>query len=348
MKRAIALMLAAVMLIGMTACKQKQAEETDAPATSTGLDDPSPGPGDNSGREESEEDETNETALSLLADIPYYGDKSKCKMTAEQATAFAQLLADGMMGRLGETDEDGLPKFWNDGFQAISHNGPYQTDRSRVILGDFAQDGVPYLYAFSSLVEDNSFTVCGWHDGSAECVYEMEDWMGRSGAYLSEQADTGEVKLVESGSGGAAYHSGADYRFSDGGVQEAYTWAEYEDYETGLWHVVENGVDKTYTADEYAAAFGHEAAPSGEQTAEEWRFPYERLAGVEAKSISIEQMIEALNRYAGGVSGGAAQAVPVPKWSDRQRMALAMLGELKSRITRCTIALPRCSMRSRS
>ena len=115
-----------------------------------------------------------------------------------------------------------------------------------MILGDFARDGVPYLYAFSSLVEDNSFTVCGWHDGSAECVYEMEDWMGRSDAYLSEQADTGEVKLVESG------------------------------------------------------------------------------------------------------SGGAAQAVPVPKWSDRQRMALAMLGELKSRITRCRIALPRCSMRSRS
>ena len=40
-------------------------------------------------------------SLEVLREIPYYGDPDQCAMTAEQALAYARLLADGLAGTGG-------------------------------------------------------------------------------------------------------------------------------------------------------------------------------------------------------------------------------------------------------
>ena len=85
-------------------------------------------------------------------------------MTAEQAAAFAQIIADGLAGdfsfRGGYSNYDYDILTWSEPFQvfAFDMEQPAEIDRFHVMLGDFAGDGVPYLYLYGSQ-EPSSFEV---------------------------------------------------------------------------------------------------------------------------------------------------------------------------------------------
>ena len=97
-----------------------------------------------------------EKVQSALGEMPYYGDTANCKMTAEQATAFAQLIADGLAGDFsfrGGYDENTISDIisWNEPFhinQVDAYINEYETNRSNVIVGDFSGEGIPMLMCF--------------------------------------------------------------------------------------------------------------------------------------------------------------------------------------------------------
>ena len=84
------------------------------------------------------------SAQSILARVAYYGDPAKCEMTAEQAAAYAQLMADGIAGMefYNEWNEETTIRFWDRGFWVSGYGGPYKTNRASVVLGDFAGDEI--------------------------------------------------------------------------------------------------------------------------------------------------------------------------------------------------------------
>ena len=95
-----------------------------------------------------------EKLRSAIGEMPYYGDTANCKMTAEQATAYAQLIADGLAGDFsfrGGYDEGVVSDIisWNKPFYIYEYDNAVEVDRKNVILADFSGDGNPYLYGVS-------------------------------------------------------------------------------------------------------------------------------------------------------------------------------------------------------
>lgn len=265
-----------------------------------------------------------------LASMPYFGDTSKCAMTAEQAAAYAQLIADGIAGKVAPHGGYGEPLsdvvFWEEPFYVQGYS-LYQTDRALVMLGDFAGDGTPYLYLMSSLVP-TSFEVYGWSDGTVVWAIGEEAFEGRQTSYLYETKD-GTVEMDRSGSGGAGSHSGATYRFINGAVEQAHTWSEEWDYDADVMRVVEDGVETIYTEKQWLELV--EDMEAGQENSPEpsvRTLPYAPFSEVEDNACTLREMISYLNQYAAAVSSGTVQEIKVPTLSSGQEMAKAMLLQL--------------------
>ena len=167
-------MTALTLSVSLSACGDKTALQTEIPDTTSVEETAETTEEAEITEEEStKEEETipeitqEEKVQSALGEMPYYGDTANCKMTAEQATAFAQLIADGLAGDFsfrGGYDENTISDIisWNEPFhinQVDAYINEYETNRSNVIVGDFSGEGIPYLYIFSN-TEPSSFEVC--------------------------------------------------------------------------------------------------------------------------------------------------------------------------------------------
>lgn len=167
-----------------------------------------------------------------LQAMPYYGDISACRMTARQALAYAQLLEDGIAGKILEpechydrcNDEwSGAPKpiYWEAGYNVRGYSGEYLTNRASVILGDFALDGNPYICVISTLHPETGFDVYYGSAGTAQFVCGNEAYMGREDTGFCVETN-GKFSYFSGGSGGAATHSNAIYQVKDGKEVEVY------------------------------------------------------------------------------------------------------------------------------
>ena len=274
-------------------------------------------------REEAERaeqaEQARQAALQALEGMPYDGDLSRCRMTAEQALAFAGIIADGISGRIAPFDEYGSPEsplaFWEEPYSVWGYGGPYETDRALVALADLAGDGVPYLVVSSSLVDGESFEIYGWKDGEAFRVTGAECYGGRQGVNLWTGTD-GRSYISTGGSAGAAHHLSEDYVFVNGGMELVYSWEE-EYLEDGRVRLVENGVETIYTWEEY------EARPSSSPLPE--AVPESPDGSGAVEPCPLREMLDGLNRYAQLVSGGEAAAVAIPALTETQQAAKAML-----------------------
>lgn len=268
---------------------------------------------------EEQEEQDRQAALQALEGIPYSGDRSRCRMTAEQARAFAQIIADGISGKIAPFDEYGSPEsqlvFWEEPYSVWGYGGLYETDRAQVYLADLAGDGVPYLVVSSSLLDSESFEIYGWKDGKASRITGAECYGGRQSVELWKGSD-GKYYISSGGSGGAAYHLSEDYVFTNGAMELAYSWEE-EYLNDGRVRLVENGVERIYTLEEY------EALPSSS--------PLPERASESSDAVepcALREMLDGLNQYGELISGGAAQAVTIPELTEAQQAAKAMLNVL--------------------
>ena len=94
-RKTVALMMALTLTVSLSACGDKTAPQADIPDTAsveeTAQPTEKPAPTEEPTPEPTPEITQEEKVQSALGEMPYYGDASKCAMTAEQATAFAQI-----------------------------------------------------------------------------------------------------------------------------------------------------------------------------------------------------------------------------------------------------------------
>ena len=208
-RKTVALMTALTLVFSLSACGDKTASQAEIPDT-TSVEETAETTEEAEVTEEesTKKEETipeitqEEKVQSALGEMPYYGDTANCKMTAEQATAFAQLIADGLAGDFsfrGGYDENTISDIisWNEPFhinQVDAYINEYETNRSNVIVGDFSGEGIPYLYIFSN-TEPSSFEVYGWNNNKTALVCSEEKYL-RGNSSLSKQND-GTIKVVK-------------------------------------------------------------------------------------------------------------------------------------------------------
>ncbi|MBQ9347981.1 MAG: hypothetical protein IJT94_11710 [Oscillibacter sp.] len=255
-------------------------------------------------------------AAQALKDVPYFGDETACGMGPEQALAYARLLSDGINGKFPGFSGYGRPLYqgnvyWDEPY-AVLGMGSYETDRALAVLGDFAGDGNPFLYVFSSVVGERSFEVFGWKDGEVVRAAGVEAYGSQREGRLAVTA-RGTVVLEESEPTGERSRSGRTIRFYDGGTGVAGVQDETWDPSEEAVRVTTNGVPSTYSEEEWRNREGLSTAP---------------LDNVAGRALYLRDMIAALNSYAAAL-GGTEGAVEVPpEHSDRHKMATAMLRKL--------------------
>ena len=259
----------------------------------------------------------------ILRSIPYCGDVASCRMTAKQAIAYAQLIADGIFGRIpvGEGHYDWAASdiiFWDTPYTVWGYSGEYQTDRANVILGDFAGDGNPYLCVLSSLNPETGFDVYYSDGGTARHVYGDETYMGRAYTTFTLDED-GKMIVSTGGSWGAASYSNEKYGFSEGKAVGLYSCYVDYDYSTELMHETINGVESVYTMEEW------------EQKESENAYDWEETPGASYTPISLRSMVSYLNQYA--AAKGSMDAVEVKERSANSKMAEAMLAAMDSELS---------------
>ena len=258
-----------------------------------------------------------EKVQSALGEMPYYGDTANCKMTAEQATAFAQLIADGLAGDFsfrGGYDENTISDIisWNEPFhinQVDAYINEYETNRSNVIVGDFSGEGIPYLYIFSN-TEPSSFEVYGWNNNKTALVCSEEKYL-RENSSLSEQND-GTIKVVKEYFNtevqcGDEYWWAAtlwnEYDFTEGSLKQIYERALAKPDpldSSGMFYIVENGEQTGEVADEEYEAYI-------EKETHQHTLAY--TCFYDMTPCTLEEMVNYLNAYATAMSDG--QSVPV-------------------------------------
>ena len=263
---------------------------------------------------ESEPEITAEEKLqSAIGEMPYYGDTANCKMTAEQATAYAQLIADGLAGdfnfRGGYDENDVDILTWGQPFQAydIDMGKKVEVDRFNIMLGDFAGDGVPYLYLYSTnnRVDNQSYEIYGWADNTVKLVHDTDEdknsW--RFPFYLYEDGNNQcEIKIDCVGYyPPTIYYEVDTYVFSEGTIKETNKRVE-ELKEDGSWHITENGIESVYTQEEYDSLIAERGQENHTHT-----LPYTCFYDV--TPCTLEEMVNYLNAYATAMSDG--QSVPV-------------------------------------
>ena len=256
-------------------------------------------------------------ASQALRDVPYFGDTEQCTMGPEQELSYAQLIADGLTGKFHGFSGYGRPLYngnvyWDEPY-AVLGLGTYETDRARVLLGDFSGDGNPYLYLFSSVVDEKSFEVYGWKDGEVQLAVGVEAFGSQREGRLAV-TEQGTVVLEESEPTGDRSRSGRTVRFIGGGTGVAGLLDESWDPTEEAVRVTENGVPGTYTEE----AWEHRE-----------RLSTAALDAVAVRAFSLRDMLDALNRYAEALGSASDKAVPAPpEHSSRHRMATAMLRKL--------------------
>ena len=254
----------------------------------------------------------------------YYGSIWNCQMTVEQARAYAQLIADGITGKFHGLSAYGkpvydTPVYWDEPYAVMGY-GSYETDRANVMLADFAGDGNPYLYIYSSLTDGHSFEIYGWDGMKAVLTAGVENYGSGGDGTLSERAD-GTVVLVESWPEDAVSKSGRVLRFHNGSSVTAQIWQETWDNDTQRVRVVRDGISSQYTSAEWENI---KPANAGQH-----RVPWTSLTEVTAHPSTLRGMMECLNAYAAALSDGAAENVEIPPvHENRHRMASAMLHQL--------------------
>jgi hypothetical protein len=224
-------------------------------------------------------------------------------MTAEQAAAYAQFIADGMEGKVEMPKGPmGIPVpdqvFWDTPYEVDdTYGGTYLTDRKNVMLADFAEDGNPYLYVYSSMTED-SFEVYGW-DGNTVKLLVNQEGINRVGSYLLEYPD-GKVKACRKGSSGAGDSDVEIYMFGGGTIEKSYSLRVMEDGQ-GV-HCIENGEETLYPAGSYGLAYEklENAAPHREEHTH--MMPY--TCFYETQPSALTEMMDGLNQYAVLLNGG--------------------------------------------
>lgn len=254
-----------------------------------------------------------EKLRSAIGEMPYYGDTANCKMTAEQATAYAQLIADGLAGdfsfRDGYNKDDVDILTWGQPFQAydIDMGKKVEVDRFNVMLTDFAGDGVPYLYIYSSTNED-SYEIYGWTDNIVNLVVEADARPRGSVYYIYEdENDYGKIKLTFEefwSMSGETIFSFDTYSFANGATEiEAFRRTE-ELQGDNSWHIIENDVEiEVYTDDEYYAM----REEREQEKPHNHTLPY--TCFYDMTPCTLEEMVDYLNAYASAMSDG--QSVPV-------------------------------------
>lgn len=254
-----------------------------------------------------------EKLQSAIGEMPYYGDTANCKMTAEQATAYAQLIADGLAGdfsfRDGYNKDDVDILTWGQPFQAydIDMGKKVEVDRFNVMLTDFASDGVPYLYIYSSTNKD-SYEIYGWTDNIVNLVVEADARPRGSVYYIYEdENDYGKIKLTFEefwSMSGETIFSFDTYSFANGATEiEAFRRTE-ELQGDNSWHIIENDVEiEVYTDDEYYAM----REEREQEKPHNHTLPY--TCFYDMTPCTLEEMVDYLNAYASAMSDG--QSVPV-------------------------------------
>lgn len=277
-------------------------EKEDSPAEEVQLE---------AGAEEPEEADEKAEILAILENISYYGDKSRCAMTAEQAEAYAQLIADGLAGKAEVPEYTGVESvpdvvFWDQPYEVVNTWGyPYLTDRANIMLADFAGDGNPYLYIYSSLAEA-SFEVYGWNGSAATLAANWEGNDGRVRAYVSEDSD-GTAKMFVLGSSGVGDNSVEIYSFSDGTAEISYTLEVRN--EGDINHCIENGVDTIYSTEDYDIIYDKMKKVNPEL----WEGDSDTIPAVwfyeGMQPSTLSEMMEGLNQYVAGMSGEEREVV---------------------------------------
>lgn len=189
-RKTIALMMALTLSASLSACGEKPALQADTPDTASVEETAETTEEAEVTEEEStpEEEPTpeitpEEKVQSAIGEMPYYGDTASCKMTAEQSTAYAQLIADGLAGDFsfrGGYDENNFDILtWSEPFQVFDFDmgEKVEVDRFNIMLGDFAGDGVPYLYLYSTnnSVDNQSYEIYGWADNTVKLVHDTDE-----------------------------------------------------------------------------------------------------------------------------------------------------------------------------
>ncbi len=324
-RKTVALMMALTLTVSLSACGDKTAPQADIPDTAsveeTAQPTEKPAPTEEPTPEPTPEITQEEKVQSALGEMPYYGDASKCAMTAEQATAFAQLIADGLAGDFsfrGGYNEIYDITSWNDTFRIyITETGdPYEVDRFNVMLGDFSCDGIPYLYVYSSntidIVNDSSqsFEIYGWRDNITELVADTHTgplslaW--ETFDLCEDENDQCKIKILYN-----IEHSLGEesvlYCFSEGAIKESKV-IKSANGEDGLMHITEDGVETgVYTWDDYWSSKG--VLVDIQELVENHTHTLPYTCFYDMPPCTLEEMVNYLNAYASAMSDG--QSVPV-------------------------------------
>lgn len=292
---------------------------TESPAQSAG---PSTSPEESSPEPTLEPEAEDDSWKDVLRSIPYCGDAEKCAMTAGQALAYAQLLADGIAGKVPVNENNYAMAqsdvlFWDTPYTVWGYSGEYQTDRANAILGSFAGDGQPYVCVLSSDHPDCGFDIYYSDGGEAKFVYGAEAYGGRWYATFNLDTD-GKMTISTGGSGGAASHYAERLILAGGEAKTQHSWSQDYNYETGMICVTKDGVETYYTTEEY------------EYASMEWEsnIDWEELPDTPFTPIPLREMITYLNQYA--AAKGSDQSVTVAEPSEQSKMAQAMLAALEA------------------
>lgn len=258
------------------------------------------------------------TGPEVLRAIPYCGDADRCAMTAEQALAYAQLMADGIAGKVPQPEDQYSFSqsdviFWDVPYTVWGYSGEYQTDRANAILGDFAGDGQPYLCVLSSDHPDCGFDIYYVGGGAAGHVYGDETYGGRLYTTFGLDGD-GRMTISTGGSMGAASHYSERLILDRGEAKTEHSWYEDFNYDTQMMQVTEDGVDSYYTLEEW----------ENQPVTSDWG----ELPDTPYTPIPLREMIEYLNQYAAAL--GSGQTVTVSERTEASQMALAMLSALEA------------------
>ena len=320
-RKTTALMMALTLSVSLSACGDKTAvsterteiESVEETVETTEATEEAAVTEEESTPEPEPEITAEEKLQSAIGEMPYYGDTANCKMTAEQATAYAQLIADGLAGdfsfRDGYNKDDVDILTWGQPFQAydIDMGKKVEVDRFNVMLTDFAGDGVPYLYIYSSTNED-SYEIYGWTDNIVNLVVEADARPRGSVYYIYEdENDYGKIKLTFEefwSMSGETIFSFDTYSFANGATEiEAFRRTE-ELQGDNSWHIIENDVEiEVYTDDEYYAM----REVREQEKTQNHTLPY--TCFYDMTPCTLEEMVDYLNAYASAMSDG--QSVPV-------------------------------------
>ena len=319
-RKTIALMMALTLSASLSACGEKPALQADTPDTASVEETAETTEEAEVTEEEStpEEEPTpeitpEEKVQSAIGEMPYYGDTASCKMTAEQSTAYAQLIADGLAGDFsfrGGYDENNFDILtWSEPFQVFDFDmgEKVEVDRFNIMLGDFAGDGVPYLYLYSTnnSVDNQSYEIYGWADNTVKLVHDTDEdknsW--QFPFYLCEDGNNQcEMKIDCVGYyPPAIYYEVDTYVFSEGTIKETNKRVE-ELKEDGSWHITENGIESVYTQEEYDSLIAERGQENHTHTLPCTCF-------YDMTPCTLEEMVNYLNAYASAMSDG--QSVPV-------------------------------------